>query len=377
MNIVINGAVFDPRIKVGVGVYVTQLVRALGECFSSETFYVLIDAGTPNFVSGPNNVVPIQLDLPPRPSIRQFACQDAIRRQLRKLNADVYHLPNTAPLGRMPTPSLISILDLQEFKIRKYGLVRGAYRKWVNRLGAHRADRVITISENSKQDIVECLHVPEDKISVTHLAVSPQFRALEKAVAAGQIEKRLGLRDYTLAVGALHRGKNLARLLEAFAAIPPEACRHLALVGPTWGRFPELPATIRRLHLQGRVKLLGFVDDELMPALYAASKLLVYPSLYEGFGLPPLEAMACGTPVAASRNSSIPEVVGDAAILFESEWPDDIRGAMLTVLTDTNRMAELIRCGFERIRRFSWKTTAHLTMDAYRESMRTWRERRR
>jgi glycosyltransferase involved in cell wall biosynthesis len=245
---------------------------------------------------------------------------------------------------------------------------------------ANRADLVLTYSEHTRRDVAARLNVPLDRIRVTPLAAHEQFRPAEDASALRGVLARHGLADrpYVLAVGMLEARKNLVRLLEAFAMLKraePGLGHRLVLAGvKAWGAEAVF-AAVRRLGLGGEVRWLDFVPFEDLPALLGGADLLAHPSLYEGFGLPPLEAMACGTPVVASATTSLPEVVGEAGVLADPLRPESFAAAMRRVLTDRTLHAELRWRGVQQARRFSWERTARLTLAAYEEAERLSRER--
>jgi glycosyltransferase involved in cell wall biosynthesis len=198
--------------------------------------------------------------------------------------------------------------------------------------------------------------------------VSDRFRPVPPDEAR-QVAGRLGLDGpFILSVGARQARKNVPRLLEAFTALRARGSRHrLALAGPTLWSDPTLSAALARHGLGDAVVALGYVDEQDLPALYSAADLFVLPSLLEGFGLPVLEAMACGTPVVCSNTSSLPEVAGDAALLVDPLDIGEIADAMARVLADAALAAELRRRGLERAARFSWQRTARATVAVYRD----------
>lgn len=242
---------------------------------------------------------------------------------------------------------------------------------WLTRLGVVRAQKIIAATEATKRDLISCYKVPSDKIIVTHYGInqrfaSPRNQQLNRTV----LEKKYGIAgDFLLYVGRFHIRKNLPRLLQAFASVKRESPRPIRLVlagSEMWNATP-LAQTIEQLQLQEDVRCLGYVPDQDLPVLYQEAKLLVYPSIYEGFGFPPLEAMSCGTPVVTSNRSSLPEVVGDGALLVNPFDVAEIAESILKVLKDDDLRNRLIAKGFENVKRFSWQTTAQQTINVYQE----------
>jgi glycosyltransferase involved in cell wall biosynthesis len=228
------------------------------------------------------------------------------------------------------------------------------------------ADAVIAVSECTKRDAVRFYGIPEEKITVIYEGVNPRFRpASPETIAA--VRARYGLPEhFILYVGTIEPRKNLTALLEAFHHLLATHDLRLVIVGKKGWLYEGFFRRLRELGLEDRVIFTGYVPDEDLPAIYSAADLFVFPSLYEGFGLPVLEAMACGTPVICSNTSSLPEVAGDAALLVD---PTDVRalaGAMERALTDEHLRSELMAKGLERARWFTWEKAAAKTLEVYR-----------
>ncbi len=225
------------------------------------------------------------------------------------------------------------------------------------------ADRVIAVSRATKDDLVRRYHVSAERVRVVYHGVEERFRPTSDPA----IPSRYGLPPrYLLYLGALHPRKNLERLLEAYAGLP-EDTPPLVLAGPRGWYFERISAAISSLGLGRRVLLPGYIADEDVPALLSAAVALVYPSLYEGFGLPALEAMACGTPVIVSGTSSLPEVVGEAGLLVDPLSVEGLRAAMARLLADERLRAELGRQGRRRAGLFTWECCARETLKVLEE----------
>lgn len=230
------------------------------------------------------------------------------------------------------------------------------------------ADRIIAISENTRRDLIGLLNVPEEKIVVTPLAAGEIFKPI-LAQDAVRILSRYGVtyRDYFLYVGTIEPRKNLVRLLNAFEIFcsSHSSPTVLALVGRPGWLNQDLYKAWENSAWKQNIRLLGYVPEADLPALYSGAIAMVYPSLYEGFGLPPLEAMACGTPVLTSNNSSLPEVTGDAAILVNPLDVEEIAGALMRIAHDSSLQEELRQKGLKRAKLFSWEETARKTLGIY------------
>jgi glycosyltransferase involved in cell wall biosynthesis len=240
---------------------------------------------------------------------------------------------------------------------------------------APRMDLLITESEHTKKDVIELLGVAADRVAVTPLAAHEQFEPVsDPARRQSVLEKHgLGGRPYILNIGTLEPRKNHRRLIEAFHRLKAagDGANHLlVLVGGKGWLYDEVFQTVVNYGLQADVKWLGYVPYADLPALISAADVFVYPSLYEGFGLPPLEAMRCGAAVIASNTTSIPEVVGDAGVLIDPENIDAIAAAIHEVLTTPELRASLQQKSLTRARSFTWERTARLTLDAYKVAQR-------
>jgi len=233
-----------------------------------------------------------------------------------------------------------------------------------------RAARVIAISAFTKQDLVTRYGLAEEKISVIHLAAGPAFHVLGDAARQRLPE---GVSEpYVLAVGNLEPRKNLARLIEAFAAIAfePGVTAKLVLVGKSKGQEAPLARLVEQHGLRERVVFTGFVEEDQLVLLYNRAALFIYPSLYEGFGLPPLEAMACGCPVVASNVTAIPEVLGDAALLVDPTSVHAMAEAMRAVLRRDELARDLRGRGLRQAALYSWARVAERTREVYADAIR-------
>ncbi len=293
------------------------------------------------------------------------------RRYLPFDSVDVFHWSNFLLLRGVPGKQVITIYDLSF-------LVYPSYHPWIRVKGltagiarsASRADAIIAISEHTKRDLITRLQIPEEKIRVVPCAAASHFRPLD-AASRSSILSRYGLPEtgYLLYAGNIEPRKNLVRLLRAYSLLKQDGERPLPffLCGGVGWKNTEIHRCVEQLSLQRDVQFLGYVPDEHLPALMNGATVFLYPSLYEGFGLPPLEAMACGTPVVTSNVSSLPEVVGDAGVMVD---PTDVEGLMKAIgriVVDEELRRDLQRRGLERAKLFSWEATARKTVQVYEE----------
>jgi glycosyltransferase involved in cell wall biosynthesis len=234
-----------------------------------------------------------------------------------------------------------------------------------------KASRVITVSEFSRGDIVTSYGVRPEKVTVIPLGAGESFRPLESARTEGVLA-RYGLRPgFLFSLGRLNWRKNLERILLAYGRLRSSGAADTPLVigGKRDYGGDEALRRMRLSEVGSSVRWVGLIPDEDLPAFYSAAACFVYPSLFEGFGLPALEAMACGTPVVTSDRAALPELVGDAAMVVDPESVEALAEAMTRVLTDATLAADLRRRGLERSRRFSWRETARRTLEVYREAV--------
>jgi glycosyltransferase involved in cell wall biosynthesis len=229
------------------------------------------------------------------------------------------------------------------------------------------ADLVLSDSESTRQDVIELLGVDRDRVEVVYPGVGQAFRVIEDQHHLAMVRELCGLdRPFILNVGTLEPRKNLATLLDAYAALRRRGLEHrLVIAGGRGWLYDGVFRRVEELSLKEDVLFLGYVAEEHLPALYCLADLLVFPSLYEGFGLPPLEAMACGTPVITSDSSSLPEVVGEAGLMVPSEEPEALAEATVMVLADPRLREDLVRKGLSRASQFTWQAAGEKLLAIY------------
>lgn len=304
---------------------------------------------------------------------------------LRKPN--IFHSLSAQVPFRVNCPTVVTLPDFTNLIINEKGLCRKPLDvrvgDYVQMKSIRKADIIITLSKNSRRDIVRLLPVAEGKVEVIYLAADSNFVPLKEKEQLIEIRRKYSIKhEFILYVGGFGYNKNINRLIRAFH-------QFLLISNHKWqliltGKSPnekiansgdvtrhegvtEIKNLIHSLGLVNEVVFTGFVPDEDLPALYSAASLFVFPSLYEGFGLPPLEAMACGTPVIASNTSSLPEVIGDAGILVNPLSIKEMTEAMTSVLSSDTLQRGLSQKGLERAKRFSWEKTARETLTVYQK----------
>jgi len=289
---------------------------------------------------------------------------------LARRRPDLFHgMAFSAPL-LWGGPAVVTIYDLSFLRYpERLSTARHAYLQGITRASARRARRVIAISESGRAEIHDLLGVPLDRIDVALPGVDPVFRPLPPEQVAG-FRERAGLpARFILHVGTLEPRKNLQMLLHAYAALPDRAQVKLVLIGaPGWQSEPFF-ALREALNLTNDVLLPGYIAPSDLPLWYNAAEAVVYPSVYEGFGLPVVEAMACGTPVVASNTTSLPEAVGPDGLLLPPDDPQSWTDTLNSLLNHPERRAELAARGPQRASRFTWAQTARATVECYQRAL--------
>jgi len=282
---------------------------------------------------------------------------------------DLFHTPAGFLLRGRRTRTVITIHDVAPVFWPEW-MPRRELRRFLTVLrSAREADAIIADSEATRRDLIERLGFPEDRVHLIYLGVGAEFAPVEdeEVLARMRVELRLGPRPYFLMLSSIGPRKNLVRVLEAFESLVPRSdFEHtLVVAGANPWNYEDLAARLRESPARERMVETGLLPEMLLPALISASDALVFPSLYEGFGLPALEAMACGRPVLGSTAASLPEVVGPAGLLVDPYSVEEIREAMLTLAQDEALRQRLGQLGRERARMFTWARTAAQTLDVY------------
>lgn len=310
-------------------------------------------------------VVPLRFD--PRSRVRRvLAEQTLLPAALRKNRPDLLHnVFNTGP-ALSPVPQVTTIHDVV---FKRFPETHGVLAKGVEvlvPLAARRSKRVLTDSEASKTDIVDLLGIPSDRVDVAPLG--PGIPEDVQGPPPLEIRQRFDVGDAPLVLSVLAKRphKNAARLIEALAGVPDAV---LVMPGYSTGYEVELRSRIDAAGVADRVRLLGWVDDATLDGLYRAADCFVFPSLAEGFGLPVLEAMLRGAPVACSNTTSLPEIAGDAALLFDPLDVEAIAGSVRQILDDERAAERLRKAGRKRAKQFSWTETAQRTLGSYRTAL--------
>ncbi len=286
---------------------------------------------------------------------------------------DLFHWTNFLICSQKRGKKVLTVHDVSFFLFPEYHpLKRRLTFKALFPRSLEQADQIITDSDCTKRDLVRYFNVPSDKITTVHLGVDPTFAPVSQAQAAPIMAKH-GVRfgAYLLFIGTVEPRKNLSRLIRAYNVFRANAsyALPLVLVGASGWLNQDLFREIDKSPWKDEIKIMGYVAKTDLSALYSGATAFVYPSIYEGFGLPPLEAMACGAPVITADNSSLPEVVGDAAILVDAYEVDVIAHAMVQVASDPSVREDLRQRGLARAKLFTWRRTAEQTLAVYEKAL--------
>ena len=358
MRVALMGRSIRPG-ATGVGRYATNLVQALSEALPYRALSVFLTRDAPRRWNGRVREVRAPFATP-NEYLRALWEQTIVPVQTAALGVDVYHSPNYILPTALRCPSVVTVHDLAYLRPSVHRRTSHLYLTVLTALALRRARAVIAVSEHTRRAVEARYPHVAGRVEVIYEGVDPAIRRPSPQEVQA-FRERVGLEwPYTLFVGTLEPRKNLVRLVQAYARAMQAAGlpHHLVLVGPTGWKTAALDAAISTSAVRERIHRVGYVSDRELACWYAAADLFVYPSLEEGFGLPPLEALTLGTPVITSNCSSLPEVVGDAAVTVEPRDTQALAGAMLSVLTNVELAGRLRSAGPERAQNFSWVDVA-------------------
>jgi glycosyltransferase involved in cell wall biosynthesis len=354
--------------RAGISHYVEQTLLQLAQIDRVNRYSVYTTRGLDQHALGlPPNFRVLPSRLPTiNPRVRIPWEQLVAPLLLRRSRADLFHGVHSVVPIASPVPTVVTVHDLAFIRFTQtFRAYNRAYLDFATRLSVRRAARVLVVSEHTKREVVGMLGVHPERVVVTPNAVREHFRVPERAaLEAFRVEKGLPER-FVLYVGTLEPRKNLTTLLDAYAQVVKRHNVPLIVGGGKGWLYDAVFQRLEQLGLREQVQFVGYIAEEELPLWYAAATVFVFPSIYEGFGMPPLEAMACGTPVIVSDSSSLPEVVGDAGLLAPPHDPVAFAEALDRVLADSALHQELRERGLVQATRFSWRTTAERTLAAY------------
>src|SRR6202051_776200 len=364
----------------GIGTYIRNVVRTLAR-LDRESDYFLIGCPAKVEECGP---------LPPNFHAVELAGRDntvkgnlEFRTIVRRIGCDVVHIPHLFWIPRaLGCPYFVTVHDLLEHSggSRNVSSLRRSLHFYLTRRVLRKAARIIAVSQFTKNEIEKLLSIADDRIEVVYNAIDERFLHGHASEADRELIAQRYLVNYPfiLYAGAIRPHKNVVRIIEAFSALKSELLKEhekeqqfqdlkLIIIGDDLASPPRLRRPVVRSGVQNDVRFLGFVPIDVLRIFYDVAKVFVFPSLYEGFGLPPLEAMAHGTPVVTSNTSSLPEVSGNAALLVNPENVFEIRRGLQRVLLDPILRARMKQRGYAQAQRFSWTSSVSRILEIYRE----------
>lgn len=359
----------------GVGTYTRNIVRALARA-DRENEYVLLGPEQKVHEIGPLPENFRSVAVPPPDTAAGYLQSHAV---VKRMGCGLVHIPHLSWLPqRWPCPYVVTVHDLLDhmYRARNGSGLRRSLHFHLTRRVLKNAARIFAVSQFTKSEVQNLFGINGDRIEVVYNAIDPRFLT-GHATEADRVmlaERYQITYPFLLYAGRISPHKNVVRTIEAFAALKAELAKHAAfpdlkliIIGDELSKHPDLRRTVVRAGVQNDVRFLGFVPIDVLRIFYDLAKVFVFPSLYEGFGLPPLEAMAHGTPVLTSNTSSIPEVVGNAAVLVNPENLFEIMRALQCVLLDQSLREKLRHAGYVQVKKFSWDRSVAELLAGYRE----------
>ena len=367
MRIAINTLAMKRELY-GVGNYIKNLVWSLAGIDRENEYVLFASAENACHLQGLGENFSIEF-APSNRTLRLPWEQSVLPLRLKQKRIDVCHGATFVTPLLKTCGHVVSIHDMTfHLTPERHSLLKRAYFRAMIPQMARRSERVIAISESTKRDLVSLLEIKEEKICVTHLGVDKRFRPVTDEQELTRVRQKYKLSPkYILYVGLIEPRKNVETLVDAYHADSLHTEFELVLAGNLgWGYRPLLKK-VANSHVRNRIRMPGYVADADLPALFSMAATFVYPSVYEGFGLPVLEAMACGAPVITSQVSSLPEVAGDAAILVDPTDPKSLASALQKALADEHLRKSLSERGIQRAQLFTWEKTAQKTLGVYKD----------
>jgi len=362
--------------KVGVHYYIINLVKHLIAVDSTNQYLIFITPEMKGNFAEFQNLCVIRVGQARKLSFlcRVFKEQFFIPFLLRKHQIDIYHcLDHILPIFIPTRHAVVTVHDLTFLSYKKM-------HSWGTRLyfpnfieaSLKKAERIICVSETTKRDVVSYYGVPTQKIKVIHHGIGSHFHTYYKSnndSRVKEVKQRYNIEhDFFLFVGTLEPRKNILTLIRAFYDLGELRTKYnLVIAGKKGWQFSEIFELVGELSLEDRVVFTGYVPDDVLVSLYNGARIFVYPSYYEGFGLPPLEAMACGTPTIVSNTSTLPEIVGSSALQVDPNNVKQLKQAILKILTDRKLEKNLIKKGLQNAKKFTWHKSASEMLNTYNQ----------
>jgi len=353
----------------GIGRYIQNLVVNLPAISAGDSFAVQLGEKTIPLPDIENlKTIKVSRNI----AVYSMGEQAFLPFEMKNTGADLLHYPSfNMPIVNF-RPSVVTIHDLIYYLNPAACPNRAAYlyARVMFKLVSRVAKKIITVSEYSKKDVVAHLGVDPAKVTAIPNGVGEMFKPVKDGKRRSEVRDKYGIKgDYILYVGSHQPRKNLVRLIEAYSCLKNAGDCTLVLTGKVEARRAEVYSSVEKFGVKGRVHFIGEAADDDLPTLYSMARVFVFPSLFEGFGLPPLEAFACGCPVVSSNVTSLPEVVGDAGIMVDPTDTGAIAAAIDKVLGSATLQSEMREKGLKRAALFSWAACAEKTLAVYKEAL--------
>ena len=370
MRIGLDATALPPK-PVGAGRYIVRLVRSLAALNTENELVIFVQDNRRPLIDSPSIENIRWVETPEiSPARRLLWEQTALPRLARQAGIDLLHSPHyTRPLD-LPCASVVTFHDMTFFLYPElHTRAKRLFFPWMMRMSAHRAEAIIANSESTRRDAMQILHIPADKIFTVTLGIGEEFRRITDLGLLEDCRQRYDLpQDFFLYVGLVEPRKNLPLLLSAYARLaqvedPPP----LVVVGRIGWMVEDVFRQIESLQLKNRVKFTGYIPDQDLPLVYNLAQILLYPSRYEGFGFPPLEAMACGTPVITTAVSAMQDQVGEAGLLVPPQDETALFEAMRRLMHDRPLRDDLSNHGRQQAKLYTWDQTALKTLQVYQQ----------
>lgn len=366
-------SLYRPTLK-GIGIYLRNLLLAMGQQGDGNEYHLFYDSRQDLIKRKPEGKQFIDHGSSLKKGDSLFLWEQVrLPQEIKRFKIDLFHSSANTTFWRSSCPVVVTVHDTKLFETPRPSWIEEFYMKGIQPLLLRRATRIICPSAFTRQCVMERLRIPENKVTVVYLGLNQNFKVLNDKERAGKIRQQYGISDeFVFSYGGETPSKNISNLLRAFAYLKKktEIPHQLVVTGIRSKEVLSMHLReARELGVETSVLILGYLPEDDLVALLNVASVFVYPSLFEGFGFPPIEAMACGVPVAASDATSIPEIVGDAALFFDGRNPQEMADQIYRIIREP-RLAEILRQkGFERIRKFSWDETAKKTLRIYQEAV--------
>jgi glycosyltransferase involved in cell wall biosynthesis len=360
-----------PPQPAGAGNYTINLIRSLAVLDTDFEFTIFSYQSGSELIKTDNNMSLNWVILPDKSPPRRLVWeQTGLPGLVQKTALDLLHSPHYTRPVALGCASVVTFHDMTFFLYPRYHtLFKRLYFPFAMRNSARSADALIAVSENTKKDILQHLNVPDSKIHVVYHGVDERFSPLYDKEQLNSISLKYNLpEDFILYVGVVEPRKNLIALLNAFRNLnKTNKNLRLVIVGQTGWGYDKVMELVETPELKGTVLLTGYIPPDELPAIYNLAKIFVYPSIYEGFGLPVLEALACGTPTITTSVSALPEIIGDAGVLVPPDNDQALLDAMQTLLENDSEQNRLSKKGVQRAAFFTWERAARETCKVYQQ----------